>query len=289
MAMHRRFLTSTQSTRLPFLVPHSYKMLQANDPEYPYNLPADKEPCEKYIQEHIPPLPLSIRSTLINLYCPPAKRDGVRKSKKDEDCLVRLYCGKRRSAYDQTRHKSFFTLRNYGLCVDQMEHLGIDVDRVVAVLAKSLADCYWVAHIDANDSEWVFSLPRAQPPPQLAVDNGTEEVFNTQSEDKELFTMRLDDGSKSGDMVAWIRQVYSRQSTHSTATILTFLGPGQMSTHLGMRGYEMLSRARSYKRVTRFWVRKKRLLQLADLRLTSNPTWLEHGLGVLSKREETAC
>jgi hypothetical protein len=55
----------------------------------------------------------------------------VRNSKNDEDCLVRLYSGKCRSAYDQTRHKSFFTLRNYGLYIDQMEDLGIDIDRAV--------------------------------------------------------------------------------------------------------------------------------------------------------------
>jgi len=213
MAMHRRFLTSTQSTCPPFLIPHSYKMLQAQDPGYPDNLPADREPCETYIQERIPPLPLCIRSTLISLYCPPAKRDNVRNSKKDGDCLVRLYCGKRRSVYDQIRHKSFFTLRNYGLYIDQMETLGTAVDRVVTVLAKALANCYGVAHIDANDSEWVFGLPRSSPaaahrsPSTLAEEKMGDEkgtVLNTQSEDNEMFTMRLEDDSKSEDMAVWM-------------------------------------------------------------------------------------
>jgi hypothetical protein len=65
MAMHRRFLHSTGSVHLPFLVPHSYRILQAHDREYPDNLPAGRTPCESYLQERIPPLPLSIRSTLI--------------------------------------------------------------------------------------------------------------------------------------------------------------------------------------------------------------------------------
>jgi hypothetical protein len=211
MAMHRRFLHSTGSVHLPFLVPHSYRMLQAHNREYPDNLPAGRTPCETYLQERIPPLPLSIRSTLIHHYCPPSKRDSVRNSKNDEDCLVRLYSGKRRSAYDQTRHKSFFTLRNYGLYIDQMEDLGIDIDRAVAVLAKALANCYWVAHIDANDSEWVFGLPRSSsatttpsPLKPAAGERSEEVVLNTQSEDKEMFTMRLDDGSKSEDMAVWM-------------------------------------------------------------------------------------
>lgn len=283
MAMHRRFLTSTQSTRLPFLVPHSYKMLQAHDPDYPGNLPDDSIPCETYIQERIPPLPLSIRSTLINLYCPPSKRGSVRNSKKDEDCLVRLYCGKRRSTYDQRRHKSFFTLRNYGLYIDQMEHVGIDIDRAVTVLANSLANCYWVAHIDANDSEWVFGLPRSSPAvtilsPSLPAGGfrtgGEEVVLNTQSEDKEVFTMRIDDASKSEDMTVWMldfdcvrptRRVSSRQSTHSTGMIRTSRAHGQTYTQTRITKCGK-SFAESFSRgVMRFWEPMRRSWQPGGL------------------------
>jgi hypothetical protein len=75
------------------------------------------------------------------------------------------------------------------------------------VLAKALANCYWVAHIDANDSEWVFGLPRSSsatttpsPSKPAAGERSEEVVLNTQGEDKEVFIMRLDDGSKSEDM-----------------------------------------------------------------------------------------
>lgn len=43
---------------------------------------------------------------------------------------------------ERARQKKFFTLRNYGLCVDQMEDVEFDVDRAVTVLAKALAACY---------------------------------------------------------------------------------------------------------------------------------------------------
>lgn len=121
MTMHRCLLNSTQFTRLPLLVPHSYKMLQAHDLWYQTSFPAGRgEPCETYPQERIHPLPLSIRSTLIDLYCAPSKQDIIRNSKKDEDCLMRLHCGKRRRERDRARPTAFFSPRNYELHIDQM-------------------------------------------------------------------------------------------------------------------------------------------------------------------------
>jgi hypothetical protein len=53
----------------------------------------------------------------------------------------------------------FFNLRNYGLCVDQMQDLGLDIAGIVKVLAEALAEalahCYWKARVDANDVEFV--------------------------------------------------------------------------------------------------------------------------------------
>jgi hypothetical protein len=72
---------------------------------------------------------------------------------------VRVYCGKRRSAADAARQKRLFSLRNYNLCVDQMEELGLEMDALVGVLATALATCYFSAQIDANDCEFVFGRP----------------------------------------------------------------------------------------------------------------------------------
>jgi hypothetical protein len=211
--IHRHFLTSTKTARLPFQIAHSYMIIDATDAHYPRNFPAGREPCETYIQERIPPLGLTIRQTLISLYCPERLRSSVTNSRNDEDCLVRLYCGKRRSQRDQSRQKLFFTLRNYGLCVDQMEELGLDIDRVVRVLASALANCYWIARIDADDAEWVFGLPRSERSARSTdlisverqrIDGETEPVSNTQSPDAELFNMQTLDGEKSEDMTVWM-------------------------------------------------------------------------------------
>jgi hypothetical protein len=159
MAMHQQLLSATKNHNLSFLAPRSYKILEASDPAYPTNFPADRLPCQTYAQERISALPLAIRTELIARNCPANLQASVRTSRKDEDCLVRLYTGRRRAKQERARPNRFFTLRNYTLCVDQMEDLQIDVNRVVKVLAKALAVCYWVAGIDANDCEWVFGSP----------------------------------------------------------------------------------------------------------------------------------
>lgn len=91
-----------------------------------------------------------------------------------------------------------------------MEDLGIDVDRAVRVLASALANAYWRAKVDANDAEWVFGLPRSSlAPTNMGTESGeTREgensVMSMQSEDQEIFNMRLDNGIKSEDMVVWM-------------------------------------------------------------------------------------
>ena len=172
MAMHRRLLDSTNNTKLPFLVPKSYCMLEPDDaiqshlefiPGERGRVKKDDEEglraCRTYCQERIPPLPRPVREALIDRYCPEIRKESTRTSKADEDCLVRLYCGRRRTAEERARQKMFFTLRNYGATIDQLEELGIDIDGVVEVLAEALATCFWTAGIDANDSEFVFGLP----------------------------------------------------------------------------------------------------------------------------------
>ncbi|KAF1932544.1 uncharacterized protein M421DRAFT_1174 [Didymella exigua CBS 183.55] len=162
---------SHKATPLPSLVLHSFKLLKPNDERYLRTFPAGRKLCET----------------------------------KDEDCLMRLYCGKRRSAYDRLRQKWFFMLRNYGLCVDQMEDLGVDIDRAVQVLARALVSCYWVARTDA---EWVFGLPRAEPVSQVEKQGDArigrnQGVFDTHSQDREVFNMKGGNSVLCEDMVVW--------------------------------------------------------------------------------------
>jgi hypothetical protein len=90
----------------------------------------------------------------------------TRASKKNEDCLIRLYTGKRR----QRRALGvFFNLRNYGLHVGQMEELGLDTGAITHALADALAQCYWKARVDANDVEFVLAPDTHTIEPQIPV------------------------------------------------------------------------------------------------------------------------
>lgn len=95
------------------------------------------------------------RELLILQYCPESIQATTRASRENEDCLIRLYAGKCRriTGYPPT----FLNLRNYGLHIDQMLKLGLDVNKITEVLARTLAHCYWRAHVDANDVEFVLA------------------------------------------------------------------------------------------------------------------------------------
>lgn len=114
------------------------------------------EPCRSCKQERIPAVPILLRNILISMYCRQSLQEAARASKKNEDCLIRLYTGKRRLT---TRPSIFFNLRNYGICVDQMKDLGLNIKAVAKILAEVLAHCYWKAEVDANDVEFVLAPP----------------------------------------------------------------------------------------------------------------------------------
>lgn len=110
---------------------------------------------KSYRQERVPAVGLLNREMLVDKYCRESLRDATRKSKRGEDCLIRLYTGKRRPKGRSPG--MFFNLRNYGLCVDQMEELGLDPVSIAKALAEALAHCYWKAEVDANDVEFVLA------------------------------------------------------------------------------------------------------------------------------------
>jgi hypothetical protein len=154
--MHLRVLSAGQHhPSLDICIPESHDLLQATDPWWTTNLPhfpPGRTPCRAYTQSRIPAAPKQVRELLIERYCPEAIQGAARASRENEDCLIRVYTGKRRG-----RPSQFFNLRNYGMCVDQMRDLNLDVSRLVEALAGALALCFWGARVDANDVEFVLA------------------------------------------------------------------------------------------------------------------------------------
>lgn len=116
--------------------------------------PVDFEPRNTIISERTLPFELPVRRNIIERFCPEKLKNTVMSSRKDEDCLVRPYLGRR--ARD-TRQSPFFTLRNKALTIDQMEELQLPTVEYARVMADALALMYWHAKVDANDVEFVLA------------------------------------------------------------------------------------------------------------------------------------
>ncbi|KAH9837497.1 calcineurin-like phosphoesterase [Teratosphaeria destructans] len=122
------------------------------------NFPSGYEHCNTLITERILPLDRPVRDRLIDLFCLERARDTIKSSRKDEDCLVRPYLGRRRNHFSCP--SQYFTLRNKPLLVNQMEDLGLPVETYARIMADALAVMYWHAQTDANDVEFVLAPPR---------------------------------------------------------------------------------------------------------------------------------
>lgn len=113
-----------------------------------------KLPTSVLISQRIPALPLSTRNVLTDLYCPPSLASGAKSNAANEDCLVRIYLGRRRPA--DALLPPNFSLRNYNLCVDQMENLHVATSLFAEYMAESLAVMHWSAFVDGYDVEFVL-------------------------------------------------------------------------------------------------------------------------------------
>ncbi|KAK5684886.1 hypothetical protein LTS10_002961 [Elasticomyces elasticus] len=123
------------------------------------SFPSTYEPCNTLITERIIPLDRSARDKLIDLFCPERSRSTIKTSRKDEDCLIRPYLGRRRANFSCP--SPFFTLRNKPLLVHQLDGMGLPIDEYAEVMADTLAILYWHAKTDANDVEFVLAPPRS--------------------------------------------------------------------------------------------------------------------------------
>lgn len=114
--------------------------------------------CNALITDRIEPFPQSVRNNLIDKYCPPSLKQTVSTSDPDRDCLVRPYLGRQRRLIEHSRFQAF-SLRNFPLHIDQIEDLGLDADQYARIMAQTLAELHWKAHVDANDIEFVLAPP----------------------------------------------------------------------------------------------------------------------------------
>ncbi|KAK5734360.1 hypothetical protein LTR17_009024 [Elasticomyces elasticus] len=108
--------------------------------------------------ERIMPLPKSVRELLIDKYCPEVVKEVAHQAPANRECLVRVYIGRRKAP--RLRPSKMFNMRNYGLCLDQMEELGIDPMPLVVTMAKATAFMHWRLKSDARDIEFVLGCGR---------------------------------------------------------------------------------------------------------------------------------
>ena len=110
--------------------------------------------------ERIPPIHMVARHALINEYCPEGLSVNAMLQDSNKDCLIRLYLGRRRHSTIRVKEKvEYFSLRNFKLCLDQMEDLALDSSYYALQMADVLAIMHWEAQIDAADVEFVLGGP----------------------------------------------------------------------------------------------------------------------------------
>jgi hypothetical protein len=168
--MHLSILRMPQPTT--FSIPECYQLVEASDTEWfasrAGRFPSNLSACRSLITERIPAFPKDVRDRIVDLFCPQPLRATIKANPPDADCLVRLYLGRRRWARTSSR---FFSLRNYPLHIDQVESLQLDPTGYAQVMAEALAMMHWIAHVDANDVEFVLAPPRS--------DHGSQVVFES--------------------------------------------------------------------------------------------------------------
>ncbi len=170
-------LLKKQSFAPSFHIPRLYSYMSRNDrlcwsTHARLFADGDRTPEDLLLSERIPPVHAVARRALIDQYCPEELKAGARLQDSNEDCLVRLYLGKRRDHVLRLRPRRFFGLRNFPLCLDQMQDLGLETHRYAMAMAEALAMMHWEARIDAADVEFILGGPPSlthRPVPSLQI------------------------------------------------------------------------------------------------------------------------
>ena len=164
LVMHKKVeeVIDSHSDSIPVLVPRVHRYIskadewwKTHDHMFP---PEDRTPENLLISEHIPPIDVIGRNALIDYFCPEKLRPAAKLQDSNNDCLVRPYLGKRRDHITRFRPgpKTYFGIRNFPLCLDQMEDIGLDTKGFASAMADTLAILHWGARIDAADVEFVL-------------------------------------------------------------------------------------------------------------------------------------
>ncbi|KAH8904191.1 hypothetical protein BR93DRAFT_173718 [Coniochaeta sp. PMI_546] len=111
-------------------------------------------PSMALVTERIPPLPKIVREALIHKYCPPNLRIAALANPSNRDCLARVYLGRRRP--ESAPLAPNFSLRNFNLCLDQMEEHKLPVNTYAEAMGEALAVLHWLANVDGYDVEFVI-------------------------------------------------------------------------------------------------------------------------------------
>jgi hypothetical protein len=132
------------------------------DTQTQYFLPGTQIPYYGLISERIHPLPLPVRTAILDALCSKSirkRKDAFLEKPENQDCLIRLYLGRR--SCDNSKNENI-RLRNFPLHVNEMEGLKLDTNIYAVTMARSLAMMHWAARVDANDVEFVLGCSPAK-------------------------------------------------------------------------------------------------------------------------------
>ncbi|KAF2668733.1 hypothetical protein BT63DRAFT_426003 [Microthyrium microscopicum] len=172
--MHKKVL-ETLPAEATVQVPNCHEYIGQDDELWWRNqlhrFPKGRQPCNVLITERVPAFSKPVREKLIDLFCPETGKAVIYTSKADEDCIVRPYLGRRRQQRQlvaKSRLKAF-GLRNYPLHIDQIQELNLDSAIYATIMADTLAQLFWIAHVDANDLEFVLAPPSSSKSDNVAI------------------------------------------------------------------------------------------------------------------------
>ncbi|KAI4733988.1 hypothetical protein E4T50_15466 [Aureobasidium sp. EXF-12298] len=114
-----------------------------------------KVPYYGLLSERIFPLPLPVRTAIVDALCSKSirkQKEAFLEQPENKDCLVRLYLGRR----NDTSKSEKVRLRNFPLHVNGMEDLKLNTEMYAVTMARALAVMHWTAGVDANDVEFVL-------------------------------------------------------------------------------------------------------------------------------------
>lgn len=161
--MHSRvfhgFSVLPQITKL--YVPEVYYFAAASDDEWWSKreplFPVHSRGRNVLCTERILPLPQPIRNKLIETFCPSQLKEKALADLSNNDCLARVYLGKRQENNSRAKPLPLFTLRNFNLRLDQMEGIGLRrLPEFSNRMGMALAGMHCKVGIDADDVEFVL-------------------------------------------------------------------------------------------------------------------------------------